>query len=144
MSTALSQSEGRNDTERSTRLPTKQAVPWPPDTTVHSLLHRVAGHKAAAPGLPDRAIIYFASIAITYVPLLLAARLSGHPLWARTEIQLPFLRDWNMAFAFLVSFPTLAVLLVTDDYVLRTSLQRVRLKPTRPRWPNCGKQASAG
>src|SRR5437773_1965841 len=41
MSTALSQSEGRNDTERSTRLPTKQAVPWPPDTTVHSLLQRV-------------------------------------------------------------------------------------------------------
>ena len=124
MSTVLSQPEGPDETERR-----RQGVPWPPDTTAGSVLHRFANYSATAPTFPSIARIYFASIAITYVPLLLAAVFSGLPLWTTapkfSDISLPFLRDWNIAFAFLISFPALVVLLVTDDHVLFTSLRHV-------------------
>jgi hypothetical protein len=42
------------------------------------------------------------------------------------SIRLPFLQDWNVAYLFLASFPTLILLTVSDDSALRTALNRVQ------------------
>jgi hypothetical protein len=71
---------------------------------------------------------YFVSIAITYIPLLLAAYWYGKPLW-RVDPEfprLPFLQDWGIAFAFLVSFPTLVLLMASDEPLLASSLIKVQ------------------
>jgi hypothetical protein len=122
MSTVLLQPEGSNEAV---------SVQWAPDTTVGSLLHRIVAYKPTTSVSPSRVKIYLVSVAITYVPLLVAAFFSSHftslPLWTSTpDVSLPFLRNWNIAFTFLVSFPTLVVLLSTDDYVLATSLRRIQ------------------
>lgn len=91
------------------------------DTTRCSPLHRfvVLGRR------PIRA--YLLAIGVTYLPLLVAALLSANPL-ARASgmLRLPFLRDWNVMFMFLVSFPALAALTVADQSVLQHALAQVR------------------
>lgn len=64
---------------------------------------------------------------MTYLPLLIAASLGSEPLWHPVPpLRLPFLRDANIAFTFLVAFPTLILLLLTDDRQLRRSLNEVQ------------------
>lgn len=98
-----------------------------PDSSGASLLHRLVSRRAMLhrPGGPVK--IYLGAIAVLYLPLLAAARLSPLPIWSKTaDLSLPFLRDANIAFTFLVSVPILVILLVTDEKVLRASLQQVQ------------------
>jgi hypothetical protein len=92
-----------------------------------SLLHRFLDYEVWTKRPFPRTRIYVASIVVTYVPLLVAAALSPLSLWTPSPaLHLPFLRDWNISFAFLVSFPTLVVLLATDDHEFRVSLELIR------------------
>jgi hypothetical protein len=68
---------------------------------------------------------------LTFLPLLIAAFFSPlslvNPLG---EHRLPFLRDWNVLFMYLVSFPCLMILTATDQRVLSASLKSVQLDGT--------------
>lgn len=102
------------------------------DTTAGSILHRLAGFQfLSRPNFPSVLVIYIAAVAVTYVPLLLAAWLSPLPIAMPTPtLHLPFLYDWNVAFTFVVSFPLLLVLTITDQDTLATSLRQVQLDGT--------------
>jgi len=68
---------------------------------------------------------------LTFVPLLIGAVFSPLSLASPIEAhRLPFLRDWNVLFMYLVSFPCLMILTVTDQHVLSTSLKSVQLDGT--------------
>jgi hypothetical protein len=99
------------------------------DTTAGSFLHRLAGyHLLHRPKFPSAALIYVIAVAVTYVPLILTALLGPLPVAkAAPTLRLPFLYDWNVAFMFLVSFPLLLVLTISDQDELATSLRRVQL-----------------
>lgn len=75
--------------------------------------------------------IYGLSLGLTFVPLLVGALVSPLPM-ARVEggHRLPFLLDWNVLFMFLVSFPSLVILTVTNQNALTTSLRSVQLDGT--------------
>lgn len=74
---------------------------------------------------------YLFALGLTYVPLAATALLGPLPLSGTTQtLRLPFLYDWNVAFMFLVSFPCLTVLIITDDRALAGSLKRVQLDGT--------------
>jgi hypothetical protein len=76
---------------------------------------------------PSAGKVYVVAVVLIYVPLFLCALMSPLPVAARTAtLHLPFLYDWNVAFTFLVSFPSLLVLTVTDQCVLASSLGRVQ------------------
>ncbi len=71
--------------------------------------------------------IYAVSVALTFVPLFALALCApfsvvtpspGHPL--------PFLRDLNILFMFLVSFPCLMILTINDQNILVQSLRAVQ------------------
>ena len=97
------------------------------DTTGKSLLHRLAGYGGPGAPAPKLWRVYLLSVTTTFVPLLIAAAISGLPLWKpEGDLRLPFLRDWNMSFAFLVSFPMLMWLVVTDEHILTRSLRMVQ------------------
>jgi hypothetical protein len=74
--------------------------------------------------------VYLMVVAVTYLPLLLAAKLGSVPLWPLWEgssaVPRTFFEDWGVGYAFLVSLPSLVILLVSDEYVLRTSLDQVQ------------------
>src|SRR5690349_5815723 len=94
------------------------------DTASSSLIHRLAQRKVAKP--PHLAVIYLIVVAITYVLLLLTVVLTGVPLWTTTAAgPLPFMRDFGLTYALLVSLPTLVVLLVSDDDLLNGAIQEV-------------------
>ena len=94
---------------------------------------------------------YIVSVAVTYVPLVIAALLGPFPvLPASTGPKLPFFVDWNVAFMLLVSFPAMMMSIITDQRELAAALSRVQrdgvmvLSPERaahlvavwePRWP---------
>jgi hypothetical protein len=105
--------------EQPVRLPDASLVL---DTTAGSILHRAVGYgPTAQPKPPSTAATYITAIAFTYVPLLLVAKLSPLPLATfSSALHLPFLFDWNVAFMFMVSFPLLLVLTITDQHVLAT------------------------
>ena len=54
-----------------------QSVLFVPDTTAASLLHRLVGYEGPASPKPPFVKPYFASVAVTYIPLLIAAGLIG-------------------------------------------------------------------
>lgn len=102
--------------------------PWIPDsqpgsaavsTTQGSLLHRWIPFEK---GWRTLAKIYAGCVALTYLPALLVAQWS---LRTDTGTALPFLCDWNFAFTFLVSFPMLVLLIVSDEHVLASALRTV-------------------
>lgn len=97
------------------------------DTTDGSLLHRLAGYRPPSrQNLPSPWMIYVIAVLVTYVPLILAAWLSPLPIAEPTAtLRLPFLYDWNVAFMFVVSFPLVLVLTITDQNALEDSLQQV-------------------
>ncbi len=88
-------------------------------TTGWSLLHRWIRFED---GWRTPARIYVACVALTYLPALLVADWS---LSTDTGTCLPFLLDWNFTFTFLVSFPMLVLLIVSDEHVLSSALQSV-------------------
>jgi hypothetical protein len=97
-----------------------------PDTSSGSLLHALARRWRVDSPL-RLAAAYLVLVAVTYLPLLLAAGLDSVPLWhAQDPKTLTFLHDWGLGFALVVSFPTLVLLLITDEQVLRTSLNQVQ------------------
>ena len=99
------------------------------DTTAASVFHRLAFRYlcSRATGAPSSVKICVASIALTYLPLFLAALMSGLPMVRRTaQLHLPFLYDWNVGFMFLASFPTLMALTIRDQVVLVSSLKQVQ------------------
>ena len=70
--------------------------------------------------------LYAIAVALTLLPLLIGAWLGPHSLVVRNaELKLPFFNDWTILFAFLVSFPCLLILTVTDQHVLDQSLKTV-------------------
>src|SRR5258707_291358 len=75
---------------------------------------------------------YIAAVTLTYVPLLICALfMNPLPIATRTAtLHLPFLYDWNVAFMFLVSFPSLLALTVRDQHVLSTALRQVQADGT--------------
>ena len=64
--------------------------------------------------------------ALTYGLMCLAAALEWAFGASTAILKLPFWRDVTTAFMFLVAFPTIVVLVVTDDAALRTALRRVQ------------------
>ena len=100
------------------------------DTTRGSLLHRLAAssrHDRATPSLALIGGAYLMAVAAAYLPLLVAAWLSPLPLLeVKGALKLPFLRDWNVGFMLLVSFPTLMALTLSDQQALGRSLRRVQ------------------
>jgi hypothetical protein len=98
-----------------------------PDTSSDSLLHRLARRRSADSKAPALAIVYLVVVAVTYLPLLIAARLGDVPLWHGDRPgQLTFFHDWGLGYALLVSLPTLVVLLVSDERILCSSLHEVQ------------------
>lgn len=98
------------------------------DTTSGSVLHALMNDPEHPCGVPKLFII---AITVTFLPLLLAALLSPLPLIRRAEThRIAFLYDWNILFAFLVSFPCLFIFSVTDQRVLTRALRTVQLDGT--------------
>jgi hypothetical protein len=99
------------------------------DTTRGSLLHSlsVVRKSRRSSGGPSGTRIYCTAALATFPSLVLAALMGTLPLAKRTsELRLPILFDFNIAFMFLLSFPALLVLLLRDDFVLNDALRRVQ------------------
>jgi hypothetical protein len=122
----------RNPGSEGPSAPSKLRVVALPSTTQLSLLHRLFD-GSAGDASPAWAKAFLAAVGCTYLPLLVAALIHPELLWKFPDtcpgaecLKLPFLHDWNIHFAFLISFPTLVALLITDDAVLRSSLRQVQ------------------
>jgi hypothetical protein len=103
------------------------------DTTRGSIIHRLFSYcfQYGQISASRLVIIYFVTLAVTFVPLLVGAACS--PLHLLNPIEghrLSFLQDWNVLFMCLVSFPCLMILTTTDQYVLSASLRSVQLDGT--------------
>jgi hypothetical protein len=99
------------------------------DTTSGSLPHRLFGLINCVS--PDSHLvlskIYVCTVAATILPLIAAATVSRVPLVIPTAVHtLPFLKDFNIWFMFLISFPCLVILVITDQAMLDHALQAVR------------------
>jgi hypothetical protein len=95
-----------------------------PDTTNGSWIHclaRYLDNEERDSNGPSRVGVYLVSVAITYLPLLLAVIFGPN-----TNAGRPFLSDWGVEFVLLVSFPMLVVMTVTDSHVLASSLSRIQ------------------
>lgn len=95
------------------------------DTTSGSPLHRITRYQAGGTFALVRAYLF--AVAVTYVPLIIAAALGPAPLGAPSgAVRLPFLYDWNIAFALLVSLPAVIVFTMSDHAALATALSRIQ------------------
>lgn len=104
------------------------SAPLCPDTSSDSLLHKLARRRGTGSKPPRLVRVYLLVVAATYLPLFLAAELGPGVLpWDGTGAPpLTFLQDWGLGYALLVSLPSLAVLLVSDEHVLSTSIDEVQ------------------
>jgi len=103
------------------------------DTTKGSFAHLLFGYlcRSKLAGIYSYFMVYIFAVSITLLPLIVAAFLSPLPLTVRTQtLQLPFFYDWNVLFMFLVSFPCLVILTVTDQQVLTSSLKTIQFDKT--------------
>ena len=95
------------------------------DTTVSSPLHRFAGYEAPSTFVIIKA--YVLTVALTYLPLAVAALVSPLPVFVQSAaVRLPFFYDWNIAFTFLVSFPCVVIFTMTDHSALGAALLRIQ------------------
>lgn len=98
------------------------------DTASGSILHRIFGNLERPWFVPKLFII---AVAATFLPLFLAACLSPLSLISpAAPHRIAFLYDWNILFAFTVSFPCLLIFSVTDQHVLADALKTVQLDGT--------------
>jgi hypothetical protein len=98
------------------------------DTISGSALHSLFGNTTRIGYIPK---LYIISILLTFVPLLIGAALSPLSLTIATcKLKLPFFYDWNVLFMFLISFPFLLILTVTDQEVLTNALRSVQREGT--------------
>lgn len=103
-----------------------------PDTSSNSLLHRLARQGGRPDSTPPRRVsVYLLVLAVTYVPLLIAvlvdAKFWSIALWdGITSGSFTFFEDWGLNYALLISLPSLVLLLVSDEYLLRTALDEVQ------------------
>ena len=96
------------------------------DTTRRSPLHRMAlGSVGADPGPRSIARTYIVAAGLTYGLMCVAAALES-AFASAGVLKLSFWRDANTMFMFLVAFPTIVLLVVTDDAALRVALRRVQ------------------
>ena len=97
------------------------------DSTFGSALHNwrfLKGRSATGPALVR---VYVLAGMSTYASLFIAASMGSLSLTQATPpLRLPFLHDWNVALMFLVSFPCVMVLTLTDQHALSTALARVQ------------------
>ena len=103
------------------------------DTTAGSVLHLLYSYlnRVELGGLFALLNLYIIAIALTFLPLLVGALLSPFSLTVATPpLKLPFFYDWNVLFMFLVSFPCLVILSVTDQQVLTSSLKSIQFDRT--------------
>jgi hypothetical protein len=91
------------------------------DTTERSFPHSLMRDRGGRQR--PRAVAYMAAILLTYVPMLIVVLFTNHDV----EPTFTFFVDWNIAFMFLVTLPTLLVLALTDDNVLRAALDRIQI-----------------
>ena len=102
------------------------------DTTAGSVLHILLGlldHKRVGEFAP--AAVYGAAVVLAYLPLLITALVSERPVTVtQGPYPLPFLYDVNVMFIFLVSFPCMLILTVTDQQALTRALNSVRADGT--------------
>ncbi|MBV8520268.1 MAG: hypothetical protein JO197_22950 [Acidobacteria bacterium] len=95
------------------------------DTTSGSPLHRITHFQTGQTFVLVRA--YLIAVAVTYVPLALAALLGPAPIGAPSaSVRLPFLYDWNIIFTFLVSFPAVIVYTISDHAALSAALSSIQ------------------
>lgn len=103
----------------------ESSVGFCPDISSGSILHDLA-RRRWGDSKPRLVTAYIVAVATTFLPLILAAEFGTVPLWnAGNTGTLTLFHDWGFCFAMLVSFPSLIVLLITDEQVLRTSLEQV-------------------
>src|SRR5256885_11244429 len=94
------------------------------DTTEWSLLHVLLRDRTGRPR--SRVGAYLVAVLLTYVPLLLAVLTDRTTPSDRGTPCFSFFVDGNVLCMFLVTFPTLLLLTVTDDSVLRAALERIQ------------------
>jgi hypothetical protein len=111
----------------STGAPSFSAVTL--DTTAGSALHilpRVLdrlGFGAFAP-----VALYASAVALTFLPLVIVGWFGPLSMTIRSStLKMPFFYDASTIFLFVVSFPCLLILTVTDQKLLSSSLSRVQL-----------------
>ena len=99
------------------------------DSTAGSGLHKLYGSLGRNWPVPK---LYAVVVAVTFVPLLIAAFTGPPPLFVQSlpTLKLPFFQDWNVLFDFLVSFPCIVIFAATDQHVLAHSLKSVQLDGT--------------
>src|SRR5580704_7629133 len=102
------------------------------DTTAGSALHLVLKLlDRIGVGAYAAAVLYVVAVAATYLPLLIVAWLGPLPIAvAQAPHRLAFLEDASVMFTFLVSFPCMLILTVTDQRILTRSLNSVRADRT--------------
>jgi hypothetical protein len=102
------------------------------DTTAGSALHRLVGLlEGLGLGAFAPMALYFGAVVITYLPLLVGAWLSPLSMTVpQGTLRFPFFYDVNSMFMFLVSFPCLLILTVTDQQALTWSLNTVQTDGT--------------
>jgi hypothetical protein len=105
------------------------------DTTASSILHHLFSYLPGSDlGSPSAlCTLYVIVVTLTLLPLLIGASLGTNSIINPNDhghFHLPFLYDFSNLFAFLVSFPCLIILTVTDQHVLTRSLKIVQVEGT--------------
>src|SRR6478609_6349983 len=96
-----------------------QSDPLFPDTSSTSVLHQLTRRLGRNSQTPKLARVYLLLVAVTYVPLLFAVLWAQVPLWdGDKSASVAFFQDWGIAFALIVSLPSIMVLLASDEFVL--------------------------
>lgn len=99
------------------------------DSTAASVIHKLFANRT------NRSAYWRAhcfAIAVTFLPLLVLtfAMPNQGSAFAANSHRLTFANDWNILFTYLLSFPCILGLAVTDQNVLASSLETVQLDGT--------------
>lgn len=109
-------------------LPVEPSELFQIDTTLGSILHNFARsklHKKDS-GLRFLRTIIF-SICLTYLPMLIFSIIGKRNPWEIVgKYDLPFLRDLNTAFMFIITFPVLIIFILKDDMILAQALKELQ------------------
>ena len=101
------------------------------DTAKYSIIHYIFRIKPASSVSIFKSIVipYIITALFTYGVLFLIAILTQTPLTERSlDAKIPFLFDFNIAWMFLVSFPFIIVLIVTERRTIPLSINQLFLE----------------